>query len=62
MHGEPLQGYYGTRGAARKLGVSQTWVKELIRVGQLAPVFHVDDYYLIPEKTLERYMAQRKAV
>lgn len=55
-----LQGYTSIRETALKLGLSKERVRTLIVAGEIAPVYRVDNFYLIPEKSLQKFIKSRE--
>lgn len=55
-----LQGYISIREAALKLGLSKERVRRLIVLEEIAPVFRVDNFYVIPEKSLLKFIKSRE--
>lgn len=55
LKGKRLNGYLSLSEASRELKLSKQWVHELIHEDRIAPVFHVDGFYLIPESTIKKF-------
>ena len=55
-----LQGYISIREAALNLGLSKERVRRLIILEEITPVFRVDNFYVIPEKSLQKFIKSRE--
>jgi len=51
-----LTGYARISEVARKLGLSDQTVRNLVRTGEIAPAVRIGGLYLIPRPTLESYL------
>jgi len=55
-----LKGYNSLRQAAQKLGMSKEGVRWYIKnTNKLTPIYRVDDFYLIPDETIENFKNTR---
>jgi hypothetical protein len=62
MFGKELSGYLSMRQTAQALNITKTGVLYLMETGELAPVYFIDGFYLIPEETLLRFQNQRTGI
>ncbi len=60
-YGTELTEYVSIRQASIKLKITKQGVRRLIEKDELTPVFRVDHFYLIPVKTIDQFIKNRKS-
>ncbi len=55
-----LTSFLSVRQTAQELGFSKEGIRKLIHSGEISPVSKVDDFILIPSKTIQMFKESRR--